>query len=178
MIETERLILRDFRDEDRDAFAALNADPEIYSWLSGPISRAASDAMVDRIRASIAEHGFGFWAVERKSDGAFLGFDGLERADDMPFGPVVEIGWRLARSAWGAGYATEAARAALAWGFAHLDVDEIVSFTARGNVRSEAVMRRIGMRRDPNRDFEHPKLPEGHPLRSHIVYAMARPAKA
>ena len=177
MIETPRLILRDFRDEDRDAFAALNGDEEVARWLGGPLDRAASNAMVDRIRGHIAEHGFGLWAVERKADGAFLGFDGLQtvKAGALPIGPAVEIGWRMARHAWGAGYASEAGRAALAWGFANLDLDEIVSFTARGNVRSEAVMRRIGMRRDEARDFDHPNLPAGHELRPHIVY-VARPA--
>ena len=177
MIETERLILRDFRDDDRDAFAALNADETVAEWLGGPIDRAASDTMVERIRGHIAEHGFGLWAVERKADGAFLGFDGLQRVKPgaLPVGPAVEIGWRLSRDAWGAGYATEAGRAALAWAFANTDLDEIISFTASGNVRSEAVMRRIGMIRDPARDFLHPHLPVDHPLRPHIVYAARRP---
>ena len=178
MIETPRLILRAFRDEDREAFAALNADPAVADWLSGPLSREASDAMAQRINGHIAEHGFGLWAVERKADGRMLGFDGLQRIKPggLPVGPGIEIGWRLCRDAWGAGYATEAAAAALAWGFANLDSEEILSFTATTNARSEAVMRRIGMSRAAERDFDHPNLADGHPLKRHIVYVAKRPA--
>jgi RimJ/RimL family protein N-acetyltransferase len=177
MIETERLILRPFREADRDAFAALNADPAVAIWVGGPHDRAESDAMMDRINAHIAEHGFGLWAVERKADGRLLGFDGLQTVKEgaLPVGPGVEIGWRLIPDAWGGGYATEGARAALAWGFANLDVAEILSFTAQRNERSEAVMRRIGMTRAPERDFDHPRLADDSPLKRHIVYMAKRP---
>lgn len=176
-IETYRLILRPWRDDDRSAFAALNADPAVAEWLGGPLDRAASDAMVDRINGHIAEHGFGFWAAERKADGVLVGMIGLGvvKPEALPVGPAVEMGWRLAQHAWGGGYATEGAEAALAWGFANLDVAEIIAFTGRTNLRSQAVMRRLGMRPDPSRDFDHPRLAEDHPLRRHVVFAIQRP---
>lgn len=121
MIETARLILRPFRDADRDAFAALNGDPRVSDWLGGPIDRAQSDAAVDRINAHIAEHGFGFWAAERKADGRLIGMVGLMRmGPELPPAPAIEAGWRLAPDAWGQGYVTEGAKAAFAWGFAEL----------------------------------------------------------
>ncbi len=176
MIETERLLLRPFREADRPAFAALNADPAVGAWVGGPHDRDESDAMMDRIGAHFDEHGFGLWALERKADGVLLGFDGLQtvKAGALPVGPGVEIGWRLIPAAWGGGYATEGARAALAWGFANLDLDEILSFTAATNTRSEAVMKRIGMARAPERDFDHPRLADDHPLKRHIVYVAKR----
>ena len=177
MIETERLILRAFRDEDRAPFAALNADPRVAEWLGGPIDRAASDALVDRVNAHIAEHGFGFWAAERRSDGVLVGMIGLGvvKPEALPVGPAVEIGWRLIHDAWGGGYATEGASAALGWGFANLDVPEVIAFTGRTNLKSQAVMRRVGMTPDPARDFDHPRLAEDHPLRRHVVFAAKRP---
>lgn len=176
MLQTERLILRAFRDEDREPFAALNGDPRVGDWLGGAIDRAASDAMVDRINAHIAEQGWGLWAAERRGDGRLIGMIGLStvKADALPVGPAVEMGWRLAAQAWGGGYATEGAKAALAWGFANLDVPEIIAFTAATNLPSQNVMRRIGMTPDPARDFDHPRLAEDHPLRRHVVYAAAR----
>lgn len=181
MIESERLILRNLRDEDRETFAALNADLEVARWLgAGPINRPASDAFVDRIRDHVARHGFGLWAIERKKDSVLLGVTGLQHveADVLPVGPAVEISWRLARHAWGHGFASEAAKVALVWGFENLDVPEIIAFTAIGNARSEAVMRRIGMRREPERDFDHPGLPSDSPLMRHVVYSLRRPAPA
>lgn len=174
--ETERLRLRQWREADYAAFAALNADAEVMRYFPAPLSRAESDAMADRCRGLIAAKGWGLWAVERKTDGAFLGFVGLhEPAAALPFAPCVEVGWRLARHAWGYGYATEAARGALAYGFGHLGLDEIVFFTALANARSRAVMQRIGMQEDAV-GFEHPALPPGHPLRPHCLYRLPRAA--
>lgn len=175
MIETERLILRAPEDADRAAIAAMNADPRVAATLGSALSREESDAMVDRIRVHIGLHGWGFWAVERKSDRAVIGLTGLiAMSEDLPPGPAVEIGWRLAHGAWGGGYASEAARAALAWGFEHIRPPEIIAITARSNLRSQAVMRRIGMVPEPSRDFDHPRLAENHPLRPHVTF-VARP---
>lgn len=172
MIETARLILRPFRDADRDAFAAINGDPKVSGWLGGPVDRAASDAGIDRINAHIAEHGFGFWAAERKADGRLIGMIGLKQiAPELPPAPAIEAGWRLSPDAWGQGYVTEGAKATLAWGFAQIPACEIVAITAVGNLRSRAVMQRIGMVEQPDRAFDHPLLPEGHPLRRHVLYA-------
>ena len=175
MIETERLILRAFRDEDREPFAAINGDPRVGDWQGGPISREQSDAMVDRINAQIAADGFGCWAAERKADGRLVGMIGLRRNVGPPAPTALELGWRLSPDAQGAGLATEGAKAALDWGFANLDADEILAWTAATNVRSQAVMRRIGMRHDPSRDFDHTALAEDHPLRRHVVFAATRP---
>jgi len=175
MIETERLILRPFRDGDRGPFAAINADPRVGDWLGGPITREQSDAMVDRINAQIAADGFGFWAAERRSDGRLVGMIGLRRNVGPPAPMALELGWRLSPDAQGAGLATEGARAAMDWGFANLDTHEILAWTASTNVRSQAVMRRIGMTPDPARDFDHTGLADGHPLRRHVVFAVKRP---
>jgi RimJ/RimL family protein N-acetyltransferase len=177
VIETERLVLRAPADEDRAAIAALNADPRVGEWLSGVMTREESDAFVDRMTAHIAEHGHGFWTVERKADRAVIGVAGLlAMGADLPPGPALEVGWRLRPDAWGQGYATEAARASTAWGFAHRDAPEIVAITARGNYRSQAVMMRLGMVPEPWRDFDHPRLAEDHPLRAHVTYSLKRPA--
>lgn len=177
MIETERLILRAPEDRDRAALAALNGDPRVGEWLDGVKTREESDAIVDRVNAHIAEHGFGFWAAERKADGAIIGMAGLlAMGADLPPGPALEVGWRLSPDTWGHGFATEAARAATAWGFANRDVAEIVAITARGNYRSQAVMMRIGMVPEPWRDFDHPKLADDHPLKAHVTYSLKRPA--
>jgi len=174
-IETVRLFLRPFREADHEAFAALNGDPRVSDWLGGPIDRAASDAIVDRINAHIAEHGFGFWAAELKAERRLVGMIGIRRMpDDLPCAPAIEAGWRLSPDVWGRGLAAEGARAALDWGFAHLPDDEIVAITAIGNLRSQAVMRRIGMTEQPDRAFDHPLLPEDHPLRRHVLYAARR----
>jgi RimJ/RimL family protein N-acetyltransferase len=176
VIETERLILRAFRDEDREAFAEINADPRVNEWLGGPIDRAASDATIDRINAQIAQEGFGFWAAERKADRRLVGMIGLRAQTDAPPAPCLELGWRLAVEAQGQGLATEGAQAALAWGFANRDSSEILAWTAATNVRSQQVMRRIGMIHDPARDFDHHALAEDHPLRRHVVFVATRPA--
>lgn len=172
---TPRLVLRQWRDEDAVALAAMNADPEVMRWFPAPLSREESDALLTRVRESLADHGWGLWALERRERRELVGFTGLAAlAAELPFSPCVEVGWRLARSAWGQGLATEAAREALRVGFGELGLDEIVSFTSVGNVRSRAVMTRLGMTRDPVDDFDHPSLPEGHPLRRHVLYRVRR----
>jgi RimJ/RimL family protein N-acetyltransferase len=174
-IRTDRLMLRGWRHADRGPFAELNADPQVAEFLGGPLDRDASDALVDRILVRWDSDGHGLWAVERVEDGRFLGFVGLAAPSfDAVFSPCVEVGWRLAREAWGRGYATEAAWAALRFGFVELDLDEIVSFTTVANVRSRAVMERLGMTRDPVDDFDHPSFPDGHPIRPHVLYRLRR----
>jgi RimJ/RimL family protein N-acetyltransferase len=177
VIETERLILRPYREDDREAFAAINADPRVGEWLGGVIDRAASDAMVDRVNAHIAEHGFGYWAAERKADGRLVGAIGMMIAG--PQGPLaagaIELAWRVSPDAQGSGLATEGAAACRDWAFANLDAPELVAITSATNVRSQAVMTKIGMVRDPSRDFDHPRLAEDHPLRRHVFYSMSRP---
>ena len=171
MIETERLILRPWRGSHRAPFAAMCADPQVMAHFPAILSREESDAVVDRMADHQSIHGFCFFALERKDDGAFLGFTGLMTLKpENPLQPGVEIGWRLAREAWGAGHASEAARAAIAHGFEALGLTEIVSFTATENLRSQAVMPRIGMTRRAELDFDHPAVPEGHRLRPHVVY--------
>lgn len=178
-IATERLLLRDWRDADRGPFAALNADPAVMEHFPARLDRVESDALFDRIKAGWRQDGLGLWVLERRGDGRFLGFTGLSRPSfDAHFTPAVEVGWRLAREGWGHGYATEAATAALAFGFDALALGEIVSFTVPANVRSRAVMERLGMTRDPADDFDHPRLPPGHPLRRHVLYRLARDAWA
>lgn len=175
MIRTERLLLREWRESDRDAWAAMNADPEVMEYFPSTLDREAADAAFDRLGGRLAEQGWGLWAVEH--DGAFLGFTGLNPVGfDASFAPALEVGWRLARAAWGRGFATEAARAGVAYAFDVLGVDELVSLTAVGNVRSRAVMERLGMTRDPADDFDHPSVPEGSPLRRHVLYRLPRPA--
>lgn len=173
-LDTERLRLRDWCDADRAPFAALNADPEVMAFFTAPITRAASDASIDALHAQFAAQGWGNWAVETRARGEFIGFVGLSVPKRvLPFSPCVEIGWRLARAHWGHGYASEAARAALQVGFERLGLAEIVSFTALANRRSRAVMERIGMV-DAGEDFDHPALPEGHPLRRHVLYRITK----
>jgi RimJ/RimL family protein N-acetyltransferase len=174
-IRTERLVLRRWRDGDREPFAAMNADPRVVEHLPGPLTREASDALVDRIEANFESRGFDVFAVGIPGVAAFAGFVGLTVPRfEAAFTPCVEVGWRLAPAHWGRGYATEAARASLAFGFERLDLAEIVSFTVAANVRSRRVMERIGMTRDPCDDFEHPALPAGHRLRPHVLYRIAR----
>jgi RimJ/RimL family protein N-acetyltransferase len=174
-LRTSRLILRRWRDTDRAPFAALNADPVVMEHFRSPLRREESDALSDRITADIDERGWGLWAVEVPGTAAFAGFIGLNPATfDAPFTPAVEVGWRLAREHWGCGYATEGARAALSFGFDALALEEIVSFTTHGNARSRRVMERLGMRRDPADDFDNPNVPDGDPLRPHVLYRLDR----
>lgn len=174
-IRTPRLRLRAWRDSDREPFAQLNADLQVTEFLAGPLARAESDAFVERIVAHFAQHGFGLWAVDVPDVAEFIGFVGLNVPSfGAHFTPCVEIGWRLAATHWGHGYATEGARAALDCAFGRLRLDEVVSFTVPANRRSRQVMERIGMRHVPADDFDHPGLPEGHPLRRHVLYRISR----
>jgi RimJ/RimL family protein N-acetyltransferase len=175
VIQTDRLILRPAVDADRAAVAAINADPLVGAWLGGVRDRAWSDAFIDQHRAYIARHGFGYWVVERQADRRVIGMAGLwDTFDGYPFGTRIQVGWRLASDAWGQGYATEAARAALDYGFDVLKLPEVIAITARSNLASQAVMGRIGMVLDPARDFEHPAVPEDDPLRPHVTFAATR----
>ena len=168
---TQRLVLRGWRDGDRDAFGAMNADPEVMHHFPEVLTREQSDAMFDRVAAHLDREGWGLWAVQRVDTGEVAGFTGLAvPRHDLPFQPCVEVGWRFARSAWGHGFATEAAREALRVGFDELGLAEVVSFTTVANTRSRAVMERLGMSRDPADDFGHPALAPGHPLRPHVLY--------
>jgi ribosomal-protein-alanine N-acetyltransferase len=172
---TARLVLRHWRDEDREPWADMGADPEVMEHFPARLSRADSDAFVDRVGDDLERRGWGLWAVEERESGRFLGFTGLNVPGfEAPFLPAVEIGWRLRRDAWGHGYASEAARGVLAVAFDDLELDGLVSFTATTNVRSQAVMRRIGMTTDPAEDFDHPAIAEGHRLRRHVLYRLAR----
>jgi RimJ/RimL family protein N-acetyltransferase len=172
-IRTPRLLLRRWREDDREPFAALNADPVVLEFLARALTRAESDGFADNIEAHFARHGFGLWAVEAAGVAPFIGYVGLVVPRfEAHFTPCVEIGWRLAYAYWGRGYATEAAAAALAFGFEAAGLDEIVSFTVPENVRSRSVMEKIGMARDPRDDFDHPNLPEGHRLRRHVLYRL------
>ncbi|MFF3752382.1 GNAT family N-acetyltransferase [Streptomyces sp. NPDC002018] len=172
-LRTDRLVLRRWRDSDREPWAAMNADPEVREHLGDLLTREQSDASVARFETEFDQRGYGWWAVEVQATGEFIGFAGLDEVDDdVPF-TGVEIGWRLARSAWGQGYATEAALTVLAHGFDTLELPEILAVTTATNLRSQAVMRRIGMTRDPADDFEDPTEPEG-PLRSNVLYRIAR----
>lgn len=176
-IRTPRLLLRRWRDEDRAPFAAINADLRVVEHLPGPMTREQSDVFVDRIESNFGSRRFDVFAVEVAASGEFAGYVGLTVPRfTAAFTPCVEIGWRLAPAHWGNGYATEAANASLAFGFERLGLAEIVSFTVPANVRSRRVMDRIGMTHDPREDFEHPLLPEGHRLRRHVLYRIARPA--
>jgi RimJ/RimL family protein N-acetyltransferase len=172
-LRTERLRLRQWRDDDLEPFADLNADPEVMRYFPALMTREQSDALAERERAAIAERGWGLWAVEVVGGPPFVGFVGLtEHTFPAHFTPAVEVGWRLARSAWGHGYATEAARAALSFGFGELALDEVVSMTVPANERSRRVMERLGMTRSPADDFDHPRVPAGSPLRRHVLYRL------
>lgn len=173
-IRTSRLILRRWRDEDLAPYAALNADSRVMQHFPAVLSRTESDAQAARIRKHWDDHGFGLWAVEVAGGAPFVGFIGLQRVPfDAAFTPAVEVGWRLAFEAWGRSYATEGARAALDHGFGALGLREIVAMTVSSNERSWRVMERLGMKRAHGEDFDHPRLPEGHPLRRHILYRVA-----
>ncbi|MET9851034.1 GNAT family N-acetyltransferase [Streptomyces ossamyceticus] len=174
-LRTNRLLLRAWRESDLAPWAAMNADPEVRAYFPELLTTEQSDASVARFQADLDRRGWGWWAVEVRATGEFIGFTGLDPVeDDMPF-TGVEAGWRLTRTAWGHGYATEAARAVLDFGFRHLDLDEILAMTVATNLRSRAVMRRIGMTHDPADDFDDPSMPEG-PLRRGVVYRIGRAA--
>jgi RimJ/RimL family protein N-acetyltransferase len=172
-LETPRLLLRPWRDAD--AFAAMFDDPKVMEFLLPVQDRAAIDAMVGRIRGHFDRHGYGWWAAELKETRAFIGFIGLVHIPfEAHFTPAVEVGWRLASAYWGKGYATEGARASLAAAFTQLGLDEIVSITVPANARSRRVMDRIGMARNPVDDFDNPRVPDGNPLKRHLLYRIDR----
>lgn len=178
-VRTNRLCIRTWRDEDLAPFAAMNADPEVMEFFPSVLTRDESDALAANIRGKIEKHGFGFWVVETLPSGdtpaQFCGFTGVSIPSfEPPFetlsSPCVEVGWRFARAFWGNGYATEAAAAAVAYGMTVLRAPELVSFTVPENVRSRRVMERLDMVHDPESDFDHPNVPEGHRLRRHVLY--------
>ena len=171
-ITTERLVLRRWREADREPWAAMNADPEVMHHFPSTLTREECDEAIDRYRAHFDEHGHGLWVVERAADGVFLGFVGLNTVSfDAHFTPALEIGWRLARAAWGHGYATEAARAVVERA-RERGIEELVSFTVPANEPSWRVMERIGMTHDPADDFDHPRVEPGHPLERHVLYRL------
>jgi len=175
-METERLILRRWRERDWEPYVEMMLDAQVSDWIGGPFSRAEALSRIDKNEAALSEHGYGRMAMERRADGAFLGYCGLMPCGDTPPTPLgFEVGWSLARPAWGEGYATEAARAVFADGFARLGLAEILAFTGEKNLRSQAVMRRLAMTRTPDRDFDHPTLADDHPLKRHIVFVAPRP---
>ena len=175
VLRTDRLLLRLWRPDDRPVFARMSADPEVMEFFVAPLTREESGAFVDRTESGFAEHGFGVWAAEEISTGAFVGFAGLlHQTFEASFTPTFEIGYRFARHAWGHGYATEAAQEAVRFGFERAGLLEIVSMTAVGNVRSRAVMRKLGMTHDPGDDFDHPRIPDGHPLKRHVLCRLTR----
>ncbi len=174
-LETKRTRLRAWRESDLEPFAALNADPEVMEHFPAPYSREETAAQIQAFQQRLETGGLGYFALEIKPEDRFAGFVGLNQVTfEAPFTPAVEIAWRLARWAWGRGYASEAARRCLAYGFEERGLDRIAAFTARPNLRSQAVMQRIGMTHDPALDFEHPRVAEGHRLRRHVFYSIAR----
>ncbi len=175
IIQTERLVLRPWRPTDFEPFAKLNADPVVREHFPSLLTREQSDAQAQTLSQQIEECGWGFWAVSEMDGADFIGFIGLNPLNfETPFTPAVEIGWRLDKAFWGKGYATEGAKAALNYGFKTLLLDEIVAFTVPGNQRSRRVMEKIGMKHDSKGNFEHPQLPEGHPLRWHVLYRIIK----
>ncbi len=174
-LRTERLLLRRWRQSDRESFGRLNSDPLVMEHFPSTLTRSDSDTFAERIETGFEQRGYGLWAVEVPGRSDFVGYVGLAYHDfPAHFTPAVEIGWRLDHQHWGHGYATEAAPAAVADGFTRVGLEEIVSFTVPANVRSTRVMERLGMTHDPADDFDHPRLPEGHHLRRHVLYRLNR----
>lgn len=174
---TERLILRDWRDDDLQPFAAMGSDPRVMEFLGGPSTEADCLAGIVRQRTGQAERGHCFWAVERQEDGEFLGFCGLKPGmADTPIEGRIEIGWRLRADAWGQGFAREAARACLDWAWDNLPADSVWAITALGNSRSWGLMERLGMTRHADLDFDMATLPASSPHQRHITYSIGRPS--
>jgi len=174
-LKTERLILREWNEEDREPFAQMNADSRVMEYLGETMSREQSDAVADRIEAHFRAHGFGLCAAELSESGEFIGFIGLAVPTfEAAFTPCVEIGWRLAAEYWGAGLATEGAREIARHAFEELGMPELVSLTAIGNERSRRVMAKLGMTHNALENFDHPRIPAGHPLRRHVLYRLTR----
>jgi RimJ/RimL family protein N-acetyltransferase len=172
-LRTERLVLRDWKESDRPVFAKMNADSRVMEFMPGPLSSEASDSLVEKIRRHFRTHGFGLYAAELLDDHSFIGYIGLAIPTfAAQFTPCVEIGWRLAAEHWGRGLATEGARAVGKHAFEDLRLDALVSFTVPANVRSRRVMEKLGMTHDPAEDFDHPRLPAGHPFGRHVLYRL------
>ncbi|HEY5193678.1 MAG TPA: GNAT family N-acetyltransferase [Solirubrobacteraceae bacterium] len=173
-LSTARLRLRRWREADREPFAELNADPYVMEYFPTRLTEVDSNRLIARIETGFDQCGYGLWALELRATGEFVGFTGLDVPSfEAHFTPAVEIGWRLTRSAWDQGYATEAAQASLAFGFEDARFGEIVSFASTANLRSQAVMERIGMTHDTADDFDHPELEDGDPLRRHVLYRIS-----
>lgn len=177
MIETERLILRPWRNDDVEPFMAGLDTPAVTRWLGGLKGKSDYLAAAERMTTAQKRDGHCFWIVERRIDAAVLGFCGIRRTDHpgTPVHEEAELGWRLREDAWGAGYAKEAALASIAWGWANLAVDRLIAYTVSGNTASWGLMERLGMNRAIDLDFDHPDYPQGHELCRHIVYSIARP---
>lgn len=174
-IETERLILREWTEEDKEPFARMNIDPIVMEYLPRTLDKAASDKLLKRFQKHFRDHGFGIFAMERKEDGDFVGFVGMEHVPfEADFTPAVEIAWRLDSHYWGQGYATEGAQAVLSYAFDELGLDEVVSFTVHDNMRSTHVMEKIGMVKDEGADFDYPTLRKGHPLGRFVLYRIQK----
>ena len=174
VIETDRLVLRSWREGDLAPFHAICSDPQVMATLGPLLSLDETAALIGRVEAEERAHGHTFWALERKADSRLIGWCGIIRGAVGPVEGKAEIGWRLASDCWGAGYASEAARASVDWLFANLADDTAWAITHTGNLRSRAVMERLGMRYCAGLDFDHPRVPEGNQLRPHVTYALAR----
>jgi RimJ/RimL family protein N-acetyltransferase len=176
MLETERLLLRRWKMSDRAPFAEINADPQVMEFFPGTLTRDESDALIDRFESHFENHGFGLYAVELKGEGQFVGFMGLHVTTfQAHFTPAVEIGWRMGLPFWNKGFATEGSREVIRFAFERLRLDALVSFTVPHNLASRKVMEKLGMTHDPADDFDHPRLPEGHRLRRHVLYRLRNP---
>jgi RimJ/RimL family protein N-acetyltransferase len=173
-LETPRLVLRQWKDQDYSKFADLNADTSVMEFFPKHLSRIESDNIANKFRALIDKHGWGFWAIELKKTGEFIGFTGLYAPKDiLPFSPCVEIGWRLLKEFWGFGVAPEAAKEALQFAFSSLELNEVVSFATVNNLKSQSVMRKIGME-NSNQNFMHPDIDPGSPLYEHVLFKISR----
>lgn len=169
-LETERLKLRQWKNSDFPAFSEINADPVVMKYFPNTLSEDESNAIANKCKDLISKRSWGFWAVEIKEEKEFIGFVGLHKTSyDLPFTPCVEIGWRLGKKYWGKGYATEAAFEALKFAFEELKLSEVYSFTSVSNMQSWSVMERLNMQ-NLKKNFEHPMVPERHPLREHVLY--------
>ena len=174
MIKTKRLILRPWKEEDLEPFAKLNADPRVMEYFPRTLSSQESDLLARSKSDHITEHGWGLWAVSLIETSEFIGFIGLSEDLELFKKPVVEVGWRLAFDHWGKGYAIEGAKASVDFGFETLKLDEILSWTTETNMRSRAVMEKLGMHHDPKDDFDHPRLSKDHPLKRHVLYRLGK----
>ena len=174
-LKTEHLILRPWRPSDTEPFTAMSQDPEVMAHLLAFASQEAIASWIQRQVDHFEKYGFGFWALESRETGEFMGATGLLRISyEAHFTPAVEVGWRLARRFWGQGYVPEAARSALSFGFENLGLSEIVANTVSANHNSRRVMEKLGMVRDPADDFDHPLVPADSPLRRQILYRLTR----